>query len=104
MEKTLLSKQELAERWEISISTLDRRIKDGIIKPIKGFKSPRFHINDILKAEGTDVSKMSPFERRKLERRIKQLEEEKQEWLEEKEDIKKRLTDAMAGIVPILQK
>lgn len=104
MEQTLLTKKELATRWGISISTLDRRIKEGIIRPVRGYKVPRFNIDDVLDAEGTDNSKMSPFERRRLERQIKQLEEEKVAWLEEKEDIKNKLMELMAGVIPVVQK
>ena len=99
MEKTLLSKKELADWWSISISTLDRRIKEGTIKPIKGHKVPRFNIYDVLKAEGADVSKMSPFERRRLEREIEELKEERDKLLEEKREIEKGLMNMTMEIL-----
>ena len=102
MDKALLSKKELAERWGISISTLDRRIKEGVIKPVKGMTTIRFNMSDILKAEGYD--KMSPFERRRLERDKEELQERIAELEEENQSIKKQLTNVVAEIMPILQR
>lgn len=103
MEQTLLSKKQLAERWKISISTLDRRIREGIIKPVKGHGHPRFNLEDVLKAEGTDNSKMSPFERRRLEREKSELEQRIIELEEENRSIKRQLTNVVAEIMPILK-
>lgn len=103
MEQSLLTKKQLAERWNISISTLDRRIREGVIKPVKGMTSIRFNIEDILQAEGTDNSKMSPFERRRLLRDKEELEERIAELEEENQNIKKQLTNVVAEIMPILQ-
>lgn len=102
MEKYMLSKRELASRWGISISTLDRRIKEGVISPVKRMTTIRFNMSDILKAEGYD--KMSPFERRRLEREIEALKEENQELKEKHEGVKKQLTNVVAEIMPILQR
>ena len=102
MEKYMLSKRELANRWGISISTLDRRIKEGVISPVKGMTTIRFSMSDILKAEGHD--KMSPFERRRLERDKEELKERIAELEEENQSIKKQLTNVVAEIMPILQR
>ena len=102
MEKSLLSKKELANRWGISISTLDRRIKEGVISPVKRMATIRFSMSDILKAEGYD--KMSPFERRRLERDKEELQRRIREREEECEQIKKQLTNVVAEIMPILQR
>lgn len=101
--KTLYSRKELSERWGVSVTTLDRRIKEGKISPTNTTGHPRFHIDDILKSEGTDNSKMSPFERRRLERKIEELEEENQELKDKNEGIKKQLVNVVAEIMPILQ-
>lgn len=102
MEQSLLSKKELCDRWGISISTLDRRVREGVIKPVKGMTAIRFNMSDILKAEGHD--KMSPFERRRLERDKEELKERIAELEEECEQIKKQLTNVVAEIMPILQR
>lgn len=102
MEQTLLSKQELSQRWNISISTLDRRIREGLISPIK-LKPIRFNLDDVLMAEGTDNSKLSPFERRKLEGEKMRLKERIVELEEENRNIKRQLTNVVAEIMPILK-
>ena len=65
MEQTLYNVTETAKRLGMSTTTLRRKVKEGKIKPRCGNK---YHIDDILKYEGTDTSKLSPFERRRLER------------------------------------
>lgn len=102
MEEKLLSKKELAERWNISISTLDRRIREKAISPALT-KPIRFNLSDILKAEGTDASKLSPFERRRLERDIESLQKRILELEDENKSIKRQLTNVVAEIMPILK-
>ncbi|MBU5440267.1 hypothetical protein KQI42_19930 [Tissierella sp. MSJ-40] len=82
----LLTKEDLAERWQVHITTIDRWMKDKIITPVKGIPSVRFNPQHIAKLEGVELSKLSPLERKRLERekgeleqRIKELEIENQE-------------------------
>lgn len=102
MGKTLYTKKELAERWGISISTLDRRIKERVITPTNTTGQPRFHIDDILKAEGTDNSKMSAFERRRLLMEIEQLKCEKREIEQRETDLRKVLNKAISDVFPFI--
>lgn len=100
MEQSLFTIEEICERWNISRSTLNRWRKEKKIIPIS--ENPiRFNYGDILKTEGTD--KMSAFERRRLEREIEELKEEKSELRGRNESIKKQLTNVIANIMPILQ-
>lgn len=104
MEQILLSKQETAEKLGISTATVDRRVREGKLAPVKGHKTPRFNLYDVLKLAGTDTSKLSLFERRRLEREINELKEENNRLKEEKEQIKRQLTNVMAEvIIPILK-
>lgn len=103
MEKTLLSKKETAKELGISISTLDRRVKDGLLTPVKGHKTPKFNIYDVMKAAGTEVDRLSPFERRRLEREKSELEQRIVELEEENRSIKRQLTNVVAEIMPILK-
>ena len=96
MEQTLLSRKELAERWGISTSTLDRRVREGMISPVKGMKTPQFSLESILKVEGVD--KLSPLERRRLEREIQSLQSEIKQLEEEKEQMKRLLTNTVADL------
>lgn len=102
MEQQMLSKKQLAERWKISISTLDRRVREKFITP--ALTNPiRFNIEDVLRAEGTEVGKLSPFERRRLEREKAELEQKVRELEEENKSIKRQLTNLVAEIMPILK-
>ena len=103
MEQTLLTRKDLAERWGISTSTVDRRVREGLISPVDGHKTPQFNLFDVLKVEGTDTSKMSPFERRRLEREVQELEQKVLELEEENKSIKRQLTNVVAEIMPILK-
>lgn len=103
MEQTLLSRKDLATRWGVSTATVDRRVREGKLTPVKGFKTPQFNLYDILKIEGTDTSKLSPFERRRLEREKAELEQKVMELEEENRNIKKQLTNMMADIALILK-
>ncbi|NLY46821.1 MAG: histidine kinase [Tissierella sp.] len=96
MEQTLLSRKELAERWGISTSTLDRRVREGMISPVKSMKTPQFSLECILKVEGVD--KLSPLERRRLEREIQSLQNEIKQLEEEKEQMKRLLTNTVADL------
>ncbi len=101
MEQTLFSRKDLAERWGISTSTLDRRVREGVISPVKGMKTPQFSLESILKVEGVD--KLSPLERRRLEREIQSLQDEIKQLEEENRSIKRQLTNVVAEIMPILR-
>lgn len=69
----LLTKKDLAERWGITTKTLDVWINDGVISPVKGLPSPRFNLEHVLRLEGTKISKLSPLEKRRLEKEIQEL-------------------------------
>ena len=103
MEKQLLSKLETAEILGYSISTLDRRVREGEIKPVKGHKTPKFNVYDVMKLAGTDTGKLSPFERRRLMKRIEELEEQNESLEKEIRGVRRQLTNVVAEIMPILQ-
>lgn len=102
-EQVLLSRSDLAKRWGISTATVDRRVREGLISPVRGHKTPLFNLYDVLKAEGTDISKLSPFERKTLERKIEELKEENKQLKEKQEQIKRQLAGVMAEIAPMLR-
>ena len=84
----LLTKKDLAERWQVTTVTIDRWINDGVISPVKGIPSVRFNLETVLKLEGIEISKLSPLERKRLLKEIEQLEKEKQELEKENEELK----------------
>lgn len=103
MQQQLLSKKETAKELGISISTLDRRVKEGLLTPVKGHKTPKFNVYDVMKVAGTEVDRLSPFERRRLEREKSELEQRIVELEEENRSIKRQLTNVVAEIMPILK-
>lgn len=74
MEKRLLSVNELAERWGKTPSTIRSYVADGIITPCKGIPGTVFNIEYISSLEGVEHNLMSPWERRRLEKEIRELE------------------------------
>lgn len=72
----LLTKKDLAERWQVATVTIDRWINDKVITPVKGIPSIRFTEQHILELEGVKLEKVSPLMYRKLEREKEALEEE----------------------------
>ena len=51
----------------------DEQIKEGILQPVKGLPVIRFNPHYIAELEGTKLEKLSPHERRRLEREIERL-------------------------------
>ena len=72
-EKTLLSRQSLAKRWDFTSSKVIEKYESlGILTRVSGLQTPRYHIDEILKIDNP----LSPIERRKLEKRAERLEKE----------------------------
>lgn len=84
----LLTTKDLAERWRVSTTTVNRWVDDGVIPPVKGLPSKRFRLEDVLKLEGTEIGKLSPLERKRLLKEIKGLEETNRELEKENEELK----------------
>lgn len=87
MEK-LLTKQDLAKRWDVTTVTIDRWVNDGVISPVKGIPSIRFNPEHVAKLEGTEISRLSPLERKKLEKEVASLEDKIKELEKENEELK----------------
>lgn len=74
--KTLISREELAERWGVSTQSIINYEKDGVITRNPNIPVPRYSLDEILKIEGVKFNSMSPLERSRLTKEIKKLEEE----------------------------
>lgn len=72
----LLTQQDLADRWKVSVRAIENWRKEGILTPCKGIPAIRFTEQHILELEGIKLEKVSPLIYRKLE---KELEETKHE-------------------------
>ncbi|MBU5312300.1 hypothetical protein KQI38_09690 [Tissierella carlieri] len=95
----LLTKKDLAERWQVTTATIDRWMSDKIITPVKGIPSVRFSMQHILELEGVKLDRFSPLERKRLEKEKMKLEEKiialEGENIEMKEYIKSVFTGAV---------
>ena len=73
----LLTQQDLAERWQVDVSTITNWRKEGLITPAKGIPAIRFTEQHILRTRRCGkLEKVSPLMYRKLEKEKEQLEEE----------------------------
>lgn len=82
MEK-LLTKKDLADRWQVSEQTIDEYREQGIISSVKALKSVRFNPQHIAEIEGTKLEKFSPLERRRLERELSEVTKERDKFKEQ---------------------
>ncbi|CAI3584280.1 transcription factor [Clostridium neonatale] len=75
MEKALISRKTLAERWDYeSTRAIIDMEREGIITRIPEVSSPRYSMEEILRIEnlGKEANPLSPLERRRLEREIEE--------------------------------
>jgi len=69
----LLTKKDLATKWQVSEKAIDDYRAKGIITAVKGLPSVRFTTQHIADIEGTKLERFSPLERKKLEREVEEL-------------------------------
>ena len=91
----LLTQQDLAERWQVDVSTITNWRKEGLITPAKGIPAIRFTEQHILELEGVKLEKVSPLMYRKLEKEKEQLEEENRR-------LKGIITNILVEVSPIV--
>lgn len=75
MEKALISRKTLAERWDYdSTRAIIDMEQEGIITRIPEVSSPRYSMEEILRIEnlGKEANPLSPLERRRLEKEIEE--------------------------------
>lgn len=75
----LLTKKDLAQRWQVSERTIDNWVAEGIVPRCKNIPSVRFAEETIRQLEGLKLERFSPIERRRLEREIEQLKRQNAE-------------------------
>lgn len=75
--KVVLTKAELADRWNVDTRTIDKWEQNKIIQRIDGIPAPRYSIENIQQIEGTNnLNQFSPLERRRLESELEKLKAE----------------------------
>ena len=72
----LLSRQSLAKRWDFaSTQVIENYEAQGIITRVPSLPTPRYSLEEIERIEMVEkLNPLSPIERKRLERRIEQLE------------------------------
>lgn len=82
MEKTLFSRKDLMERWGISYQSVINYENNGTLTRNPNFENPMYYLEEIFKIESLtgELNPLSPLERRRLERRIEELEKERDLW------------------------
>lgn len=72
----LLTQQDLAERWQVTVKTIENYRLSGIIAPVKNLPAIRFTPKHIAEIEGVKLERFSPLERRRMERELSELKKE----------------------------
>lgn len=73
----LLTKQDLADRWQVHIKTIEEYIRQGVIKPIPKIPSVRFNQQQVLELEGVKIEPFSPLMKKKLENELQEIKAER---------------------------
>lgn len=79
--KTVLTQQEVAERWGVTVKALTDWRNQGILQPIKGIPVIRYSLEYIQSLEGTTLEKFSPLERKRMELEIEKLKQENEKLM-----------------------
>ena len=69
----LFTKKDLADRWQVTESSIDNWRREGILTVCKGVPAVRFSPQHIAELEGVKLEKFSPMERRRLEKENEEL-------------------------------
>lgn len=70
---TLLTQKDIADRWQISIQSVEVCRREGVINSVKGVPGIRFRLSEIESLEGIALTRFSPIERKKFEREAEEL-------------------------------
>lgn len=71
----LLTKDDLAKHFQVTLQTINNYLREGIIQQVKGLPCVRFNPGYIAKFEGIELDKHSPLEFARLERKNKELQQ-----------------------------
>ena len=72
----LLTKKDLAERWQVSERTIDQYRDSGIIVPVKGLPCIRYNEQYIEKIEGC-IPEKTTLKERNLEKQLDEMTKER---------------------------
>lgn len=75
----LLTQQDLADRWQVSVRAIENWRKEGVLQPAKGVPAIRFAPEYIAELEGVELKKTSPLQVKRLEQKLEKLQQENRE-------------------------
>jgi len=75
----LLTQQDLAQKWQVSVRAIENWRKEGILQPAKGIPAIRFTPEHVAELEGVELKKTSPLQVKRLERELETLRRENEE-------------------------
>jgi len=81
----------------VSITTINRWVDDKVITPVKGIPSIRFNPYHILELEGVKIDRLSPLERKKLEKEIQELKDRITELEKENTEMQEYIRHVFTG-------
>jgi len=55
---TIINRQKLAERWDTTVTTLDGWEREGVIKRLPKYPTPRYSLADVEKAESNGMDNL----------------------------------------------
>ena len=55
---TIISRQKLAERWDTTVTTLDAWEREGVIKRLPRYSTPRYSLADVERAESNGMDNL----------------------------------------------
>ena len=73
----LLTKKDLAERWQLTPQTIDSYVRDNIIVPVKGLPCIRFNSQYICKIEGR-IPERTTLREKKLEKELEVITKQRE--------------------------
>lgn len=102
MEDKLLTRSEVAARWQVTEKSIDNWTQQGIITKCKQIPVIRYSLSHIMELEGVKIDKFSPLERRNLESEIERLKLQVKEKDNEIAGLKSCLSEIAASATEAL--
>lgn len=95
MNNKLLTQKDLAQRWQMSVKSIEEYRKAGIIPVVEGIPAIRFNLQTIMELEGTKLDRFSPLERKRMETELNLLKQEN-------EKLRSVLSRALSELAPVM--
>jgi len=75
----LLTQQDLAKKWQVTVRAIENWRKEGVLQPAKGIPAIRFTPEHVAELEGVELKKTSPLQVKRLEMELERERHENEE-------------------------